>query len=141
MIMTAAERTPDTTTAADDAFRVMVVEDDDSVRRLICRRLRQAGLDAIPAASGEEAIALCEGGAATIHVLVTDGIMPGMDGFDLARWFAMRRPGVRVILISGFIGHFASRRDAPENIEAFFPKPFFGEELVAKILDLLGATA
>jgi two-component system cell cycle sensor histidine kinase/response regulator CckA len=139
--MTVAERTPNTGTAPEDALRVMVVEDDDSVRTLICRRLRQAGLETLSATSGEEAIAMCEGDSPTIHLLVTDGIMPGMDGFDLARWFAQRRPGVRVILISGFMGHFVSRHDVPENIEAFFPKPFVGEELVAKILELLGAAA
>jgi CheY-like chemotaxis protein len=139
--MTAAERTPNASNASEDALRVMVVEDDESVRRLICRRLRQAGLETLAASSGEEAIATCEGNASTIHLLVTDGIMPGMDGFDLARWFALRRPGVRVILISGFMGHFVSRADIPENIEAFFPKPFSGEELVAKILELLGAAA
>lgn len=139
--MTAAERTPKSSLASEDTLRVMVVEDDDSVRCLICRRLRQAGLETLSAASGEEAIAICEGAAPTIHLLVTDGIMPGMDGFDLARWFAKHRPGVRGILISGFMGHFVSRSDIPENIEAFFPKPFFGEELVAKILEILGTPA
>lgn len=122
-------------------MRVLVVEDDESVRRMITRRLRQAGLEVMSANSGEEAIALCTGDVPPIHLLVTDGIMPGMDGFELARAFAQRTPPVRAILISGFMGHFASRADIPGNIEAFFPKPFSGEELVAKILDLLGATA
>jgi YesN/AraC family two-component response regulator len=93
------------------------------------------------AASGEEAIALCNDSGTPIHLVVTDGIMPGMDGFEVARAFGQRTPPVRAILISGFLGHFVARADVPENIEAFFPKPFSGEELVAKILDLLGATA
>jgi CheY-like chemotaxis protein len=139
--MTAAERTPVVGVAPDDNLRVLVVEDDESIRRMICRRLRQAGLEVLSAASGEEAVALCHDAGPAVHLLVTDGIMPGMDGFDLARVFAQRNPPVRAILISGFMGHFVARSDIPENVEAFFPKPFSGEELVAKILDLLGATA
>jgi CheY-like chemotaxis protein len=139
--MTAAERTPVVGIAPDDNLRVLGVEDDDSIRCMICRRLRQAGLEVLSAASGEEAVALCHENAPTIHLLVTDGIMPGMDGFELARAFAQRTPPVRTILISGFMGHFVARSDIPENVEAFFPKPFSGEELVAKVLDLLGATA
>jgi len=139
--MTAAERTPVTGLGPDENLRVLVVEDDESVRRMICRRLRQAGLDVLSASSGEEAVELCENGAPAVHLVITDGIMPGMDGFDLARWFAQRTPPVRAILISGFMGHFISRSDIPGNIEAFFPKPFAGEELIAKVLDLLGAPA
>lgn len=141
MIMTAAERLPASGVTPDDPPCVLVVEDDDSIRRIICRRLSQAGLHVLAAASGEEALTLCEGQPARIHLLVTDGIMPGMDGFELARCFADRDPPVRAILISGFMGHFAGRQDIPDNIEAFFPKPFVGEELVAKVLDLIGAAA
>jgi len=139
--MTAAERTLVTGVGPDENLRVLVVEDDESVRRMICRRLRQAGIDVLAAGSGEEAVELCGAGAPPIHLMITDGIMPGMDGFELARSFAQRSPPVRAILISGFMGHFISRSDIPGNIEAFFPKPFAGEELVAKVLDLLGATA
>lgn len=139
--MTAAERTPVAGSGLDDNLRVLVVEDDESVRRMICRRLRQAGIEVVSASSGEEAVARCSGDGPDVHLLVTDGIMPGMDGFELARLFGQRTPPVRAILISGFMGHFTSRPDVPSNIEAFFPKPFSGEELVAKVLDLLGATA
>jgi two-component system, cell cycle sensor histidine kinase and response regulator CckA len=139
--MTAAERTPVAGVSPDDHLRVLVVEDDESIRRMICRRLRQAGLEVLSAASGEEALALCHESAPPVHLLVTDGIMPGMDGFELARQFAQRARPVRTILISGFMGHFMARSDIPENVEAFFPKPFSGEELVAKVLDVLGAAA
>lgn len=141
--MTAAERLSLQGKGSDENLRVLVVEDDESVRRLISRRLRQAGIEVLCAGSGEEAVQLCEGGCggAPVHLVITDGIMPGMDGFELARWLGQRTPPMRVILISGFMGHFISRPDIPENIEAFFPKPFSGEELVAKVLDLLGAAA
>ena len=120
---------------------LMVVVTSLSEVKKLCRRLRQVGLEVLTAASGEEAVALSKSESAPIHLLVTDGIMPGMDGFELARVFSQRTPPVRTILISGFMGHFVSRADIPENVEAFFPKPFSGEELVAKILDILGATA
>jgi two-component system, cell cycle sensor histidine kinase and response regulator CckA len=138
MNMTAIERSPDLSAIREEEpLRILVAEDDVSVRRLICRRLEQAGLETIAAASGEEAIAAYESAVQPIHVLVTDGIMPGMDGFELARYFVRHDARIRAILISGFMGHFVSRPDIPENIEAFFPKPFSGEELVAKILVLV----
>ena len=139
--MTATDRLPKNVPPRGDSLRVLVVEDEPHVRRLIVRRLQQAGLVVLTAGSGEEALALCERESESVHLLVTDGIMPGMDGFELARHFSRRDPPVRAILISGFLGHFVSRTDVPANIEAFFPKPFSGEELVAKILDVLGATA
>ena len=139
--MTAAESTPVPGLAPDDTLRVLVVEDDESVRRIICRRLQQAGVEVVSASSGEEAMTRFPPTGSPVHLLITDGIMPGMDGFDLARHFAQRTPPVKTVLISGFLGHFVARPDIPENVEAFFPKPFASEELVAKVLDLLGAPA
>lgn len=124
-----------------ERLRVLVVEDDPVVRRLLRIRLRQAGLTVLAAANGEEAIALGENELEPLHLVITDGVMPGMDGFDVARHFARREPPVRVILISGYLNHFTSRPDIPENVEAYFGKPFSSSEVVAKVLELLGATA
>jgi CheY-like chemotaxis protein len=127
--------------APSERLRVLVVEDDPVVRRLLRICLRQAGLDVIAASSGEEAIKIGEKTQETIHLVVTDGVMPGIDGFEVARHFATREPRVRVVLISGYLNHFVSRKDIPENVEAFFAKPFVSSEVVAKILELLGVPA
>ena len=118
-------------------IRVLVVEDDPVVRRLIRIRLSRAGLAVIPVNNGEEAIAAAETGDLPIHVVVTDGVMPGSDGFELARYFSRCHPNVRVILVSGYLSHFISRDDIPENIGGFFGKPFSGDELVAKVFELV----
>ena len=119
--------------------RVLVVEDDPVVRRLLRLRLYRAGLSVSIAACGEDAIALCKRAPDSFHLLVTDGVMPGMDGFELARYFIRFAPDTRVILISGFLHHFISRPDIPENIHAFFEKPFNPDEIIAKVQELLGS--
>lgn len=117
--------------------RVLVIEDDPVVRRLIRIRLTRAGLSVVAAGSGEEAVAVVESGNLPIHLVITDGVMPGMDGFAVARFFARQCPPVRVILLSGFLSHFVSQSDIPENIEAYFGKPFSADELVAKVFELV----
>lgn len=118
--------------------RVMVVEDDPVIRRLLRIRLHRVGMEVVEAENGEEALRLAREAANPIHVLLTDGVMPGMDGFELARQFWELDRSVRVILISGYLSHFVCRSDIPENVEAFFSKPFSGSELVAKVMDLAG---
>jgi CheY-like chemotaxis protein len=121
--------------------RVLVVEDDPVMRRLLRMWLHRAGLTVLSADSGEEALKLCEEDPAPIHLLVTDGVMPGIDGFELARRLSEREPPVRTILLSGYLHHFVSRPDIPWNVEAFFAKPVSGNELVAKALEIVGVTA
>lgn len=83
--------------------RVLVVEEDEALRGEIRRHLRARDLEVVVAASGEEAIALYGRGGEGLGVIVTDGVMPGMDGFALARAFARRSPPVPAILVSGFV--------------------------------------
>ena len=128
-------------TPGDERIRVLIVEDDPVVRRLLRLRLHKAGIAVLSVASGEEAVALTKEDPQPIHLVITDGVMPGMDGFDVARYFARSEPPVRVVLVSGYLHHFVSRSDLPPNISAFFGKPFSTNELVAKILDLVGMTA
>ena len=121
--------------------RVLIVEDDPVVRRLLRMRLHRAGFNVVSASSGEEAMAFAENDQDPIHLLITDGVMPGIDGFEVARRFSEREPAVRAILLSGYLHHFVSRPDIPWNVEAFFSKPFSGNELVAKALEMIGVTA
>ncbi len=125
----------------DERFRVLIVEDDPVVRRLLRLRLHKAGVAVLSVSSGEEAVALTKQDTHPIHLVITDGVMPGMDGFDVARFFARCEPPVRVVLVSGYLNHFVSRADLPANIAAFFGKPFSTNELIAKVLDLVGMPA
>lgn len=132
----------DVPSTGDPRIRVLIVEDDPIVRRLLRLRLHKAGIAVASVSSGEEAVALPKNDARPFHLVITDGVMPGMDGFDVARHFAQFDPPVRVVLMSGYLNHFVTRTDMPPNIAAFFGKPFSTNELVAKVLDLVGmATA
>ena len=131
----------DAPTPRDERIRVLIVEDDPVVRRLLRLRLHKAGIAVLSVASGEEAVALTKDDPQPIHLVITDGVMPGMDGFDVARYFGRFSPPVRVVLVSGYLNHFVSRSDMPTNIAAFFGKPFSTNELIAKILDLVGMHA
>lgn len=124
--------------AEEERIRVLIVEDDPVVRRLIRQRLRKAGLHVLSVATGEEAVTLTQEDCQPIHLVISDGVMPGMDGFEVARHFARCQPPVRVVLVSGYLNHFVSRTDIPPNIAAFFGKPFSTNELVTKVLDLVG---
>jgi two-component system, cell cycle sensor histidine kinase and response regulator CckA len=139
--MNAALATPSGAPPETERMRILVVEDDPVVRRLLRLRLHRAGLVVASAVNGEEAVQLAEDTSEPIHLVITDGVMPGIDGFEVARRFGQSEPPVPVILLSGYLNHFVSRTDIPANIEAFFAKPFSGDELVAKILDILGVSA
>jgi CheY-like chemotaxis protein len=131
----------DSPETGEERIRVLIVEDDPVVRRLLRFRLHKAGVAALSVASGEEAVALTKDDTQPFHLVITDGVMPGMDGFDVARYFARCEPPVRVVLVSGYLNHFVSRSDMPTNIAAFFGKPFSTNELIAKVLDLVGMAA
>jgi signal transduction histidine kinase/CheY-like chemotaxis protein len=114
--------------------RLLVVDDDPAVRRVICRMLASAGYEATEAASGGEAVSLMAAGA--YDALVTDVMMPGMRGNDLALAFAQRHPGSPVLFISGFPGAAAASTLAGCP-SAFVPKPIVREELLTKVRELM----
>ncbi|MGH8018306.1 MAG: response regulator [Opitutaceae bacterium] len=139
--MNQAFLTPEPTSIDDGPPRVLVIEDDPVIRRLLRQRLHRSGLTVVDARCGEDAIELCQGAPSGFRLVVTDGVMPGIDGFEVARYFERESPATRVILVSGFLHHFVSRPDIPENIDAFFEKPFRPEEIVAKVHELLESLA
>lgn len=121
------------------ASQVVVIEDDPVVRRFLRLCLYRAGLDVISFPTGDEAVEFLDGRHHSVGLIITDGIMPGMDGFAVARWCQEQLPHIRLVLLSGYLNHFIAQSDIPENIEAFFAKPFSADELVAKVVDLAGA--
>lgn len=127
--------------SADERLRVLIVEDHPLVRRVLRLALHRAGFAVVSASTGEEAIRKHASGGEPVHLVITDGVMTGMDGFDVARYFARQDPAVRVIIISGYLNHFTARPDIPENVDAFFGKPFASQDLVAKVRELLGVVA
>jgi two-component system cell cycle sensor histidine kinase/response regulator CckA len=123
---------PDTTGAGT----VLLVEDEDAVRLFSARALRNKGYKVIEAKSGENALELLEKSPA-IDVLVTDVVMPQMDGTELIKRVRERTPSMRVICISGYAEEtFRKRLDSATDVH-FLPKPFSLEQLAGKVKDVI----
>ena len=118
---------------------IILVEDDEPVRIFGARALRNKGYKVIEARSGEAALDLIRNAAETIDLLITDVVMPHMDGPGLVREVREINPEMKVIFISGYTEDaFRQRLDSDVGIE-FLPKPFSLKELAAKVRDVLAA--
>ena len=117
---------------------VLLVEDEGPVRRLIARILGMRDFRVLEAGHGEEALAVSEGFAEEIHLLVTDIMMPIMNGQELASRLSALRPGMAILFISGYPGKYV-----PGSLELnprvdYLPKPFQVDALLEKVQKLLG---
>jgi hypothetical protein len=115
---------------------VLLVEDDEAVRDLATRILRQHGYSVLPASGGAEAELLCRRFEGKIHLLVTDVVMPGMSGAKLARRLRRQRPEIRVLFISGYTDNVLQHGILKSNT-AFLQKPFSAHSLAEKVASVL----
>ena len=120
---------------------ILLVEDEDAVRGFAARALKQRGYQVIEAAGGEQALEIVRSGGRQIHLLVTDVVMPGMDGPTLVRAVRRLRPDIRVIFMSGYAEEtFRRNEERPENLH-FLPKPFGLKQLALKVKEVLSAAS
>jgi two-component system cell cycle sensor histidine kinase/response regulator CckA len=116
---------------------VMLVEDEEAVRMFGARALRNKGYKVIEAASGRAALDLMSSSADPIDLLITDVVMPEIDGPALVEEFRAARPGLKVIFISGYAE--STFRNATDGASLhFLAKPFSLRQLAAKVKDVLG---
>jgi two-component system cell cycle sensor histidine kinase/response regulator CckA len=118
---------------------VLLVEDESAVRGFIAEALRSRGYRVIEAADGDQAIDAAHGHGGVIHLLLTDLVMPGMTGRELARFMAHERPGLRVLFISGYSDERTESRDSEGGPEAFLQKPFTPVVLARQVRQVLDA--
>ncbi|MFK7943986.1 MAG: ATP-binding protein [Paracoccaceae bacterium] len=111
---------------------VMLVEDEAPVRSFASRALKLRGYRVIEAESAEVAIALLENAPDEVDVLVSDVVMPGMDGPTFANKARILRPDLRVVFISGY-AEDSFQRNLTDNDFLFLPKPFSLNELTATV--------
>ena len=116
---------------------VLLVEDEETVRRIAERVLTRGGYDVLTAGEGAEAMALSRQHSGMIQVLVTDLVMPRMNGSDLARRLMAERPGIRVLFISGYDRDAARTAGPLEPGTDFIEKPFSPETLLERVARLL----
>ncbi|MEO6525148.1 MAG: two-component regulator propeller domain-containing protein [Gemmatimonadaceae bacterium] len=128
-------------TSVHNAFEtVLLVEDEQSVRVLSARVLRRAGYNVLVARHGSDALEVAEQFPDEIHLLLTDVIMPGMNGRELAQALAPRRPSMRVLYVSGYTEDETIRHGVSGLRTAFLEKPFGPNALARKVREVLNTT-
>ncbi|WP_148294320.1 ATP-binding protein, partial [Azospirillum sp. B506] len=115
---------------------ILLVEDEDAVRVFSARALRNKGYQVLEAKNGEAALQQIETNGASIDLLITDVVMPQMDGPTLARHVRQLRPEMRVIFISGYAEDRLGEIDGVE-VAHFLPKPFSLKQLASKVKEVI----
>jgi PAS domain S-box-containing protein len=116
---------------------VLVVEDEDAVRRVTCRVLRNRGYLVLEAAGGDQALRIASEHAGRIGVLVTDVVMPRMSGRELAVRLAEVRPEMKVLFVSGYTPDAIVHHGVLDTGVTFLQKPFAPDGLTRKVDELL----
>src|SRR6266550_6057633 len=116
---------------------ILVAEDERLVRVLAQKVLERAGYRVVVAVGGADALALAERHAGPIHLLLTDVVMPEMNGRELARRLAALRPGLRVLYMSGYADEAVAQHGVLDPGTAFLQKPFTPEGLAKKVRGVL----
>ncbi|MEM7668836.1 MAG: ATP-binding protein, partial [Pseudomonadota bacterium] len=119
---------------------VLLVEDEESIRSVGTRALKQRGYEVFEAASAEDAMEMLDDTSLKVDVLVSDVVMPGMDGPTFAQKARILRPELRLIFMSGY-AEDSFRNSEVDKDFLFLPKPFSINELTAKVKEALEEAA
>jgi PAS domain S-box-containing protein len=134
-----AERIATGETPCDET--ILLVEDEDMVRELACETLRGYGYTVLEAPNGQEAVSVSEKFDGTIHLLITDVVMPGMNGLELSRTLKKSRPEMPVLFMSGYSEEVLAQVGFMGPGEAFYQKPVTPSRLYAKIREIFRLTS
>ena len=116
---------------------ILVVEDEDTVRRVTARLLERLGYQVTTASSAEEALQILEGRGTPFSLVLTDVVMPGLTGIELAEVLRQREPDIRILFMSGYPSRELGRSpDDPPS--PFLPKPFSVHDLSRMVRASLG---
>jgi hypothetical protein len=116
---------------------VLLVEDEESVRRMVRAALERCGYEVLVAAGGPEALEVARGHERPIDLLITDMVMPRMSGRELAAQMAAARPGASVLYMSGYPGATLQAGEALSGGADFLQKPFAPIALTSKVREIL----
>jgi two-component system cell cycle sensor histidine kinase/response regulator CckA len=121
---------------------ILVVEDEDNVRRLVRLVLEGQGYNVLDASGAREALYMHETHKGGIDLLLTDIVLSGRSGREVAREFQELRPGIRVIFMSGYTDDTVMRGELEKSRALFMAKPFTPTRLLQKVRSALdGMTA
>jgi len=130
--------TPVSLSAAGGSETVLLVEDEDSVRQLVRETLDSRGYRVLEAANGDAALALAASHPDTIHLVITDVVMPGLSGHELVQQLQPTRPTIKVLYLSGYAQDAFAAPAAAEAQKTFLQKPFTLQSLARKVREILG---
>lgn len=116
---------------------ILVVEDEPVLLDLVSEVLGSHGYQVLGAGNAAEALRLCRSGSAPVNLLVTDVIMPGMSGSDLAEQVAALHSGTKVLFMSGYTDDYLGHHGILESGVSFLQKPFMPVHLLRKVREVL----
>jgi CheY-like chemotaxis protein len=116
---------------------VLVVEDDPKVREVAVRGLESGGYRVLAASGGEEALHLARGEGGPVHLVLTDVVMPGLGGREVARRVLELKPEARVLYVSGYAHDAIGKQGVHDAGIEFLPKPFTASSLLDRVRTLL----
>jgi CheY-like chemotaxis protein len=131
----ATRRGPRTATAGTET--ILLVEDDRGVAALVSRSLERTGYNVLVASHGEQALAILRSRERPIDLLLTDIVMPGMNGRELAEKVTLERPGTPVLFMSGYSNDAILKHGIETASVNFIQKPFAVDDLARKIREIL----
>jgi hypothetical protein len=116
---------------------ILLVEDSDVVRDVVAGMLKAGGLTVIQASGGEEALALARRGGESIALLLTDIVMPGMSGVELADRMERELPGMRVLFMTGYAEEVVVNQGILGKYRECIGKPFTQEQITKRVREIL----
>ena len=125
-------------TAEGQGRSILVVEDQEFVRKVTCEVLSFAGYEVLEARTAAEAARLFDQHWEHVELLLADVVLPGRDGYTLARELRALEPGLKTIFISGYPENKVAKSDLQEPDVFYLAKPFSVEALLRKVAEVLG---
>jgi len=128
---------PGLATIARTPSTILIVDDEDTVRALVARALGEAGYRVLQVQHGAAAIALLDAYGSAIDLVISDLVMPGLGGEEIARWVATHLPTVQILFISGYPKAYLEAHDLFDERVPLLRKPFLPSRLLEAVRDLL----
>jgi CheY-like chemotaxis protein len=119
---------------------ILLVEDEEMVRELSARILKDKGYKVLEASRGEKALEVARKFSKEIHLMVTDVVMPGISGKKLAQEIKIERPELQVLFISGYTDDILSNSNNMDKGLFFLQKPFLPDHFLGKVREILDTT-
>jgi len=116
---------------------ILVAEDETALRTLSCRILKNRGYSILEATNGEDALRIARENSGEIHMVLTDVVMPGLNGPELVAILEKELPGVKSLFVSRYTDNTIAHHDILESNISFLQKPFTAEDLIKKVRNVL----